>query len=98
MRSATKKKIGKDAKYLAWLHELPCSLAPCYVPQRPVEAAHIGPRGLSQKVPDKCAIPLCGYHHESLHKRGPKDFWAICEVDPQQIIARLNAEYERLHA
>ncbi len=98
MRSATRKKTGKDKAYLAWLHELPCSLFPCHMPSRGIiEAAHIGPRGLSQKVPDRQAIPLCRGHHEALHKLGPKDFWIIANLDPRAIIARLNAEYERLN-
>ncbi len=109
MRSATRKKTGKDKDYLAWLHELPCCVPTCTSknlhkwPQAEAqtEAAHVGERGLSQKCPDREAIPLCGFHHRtgshSCHVLGKK-FWTLHAMDKQEIIARLNAEYERLHA
>ena len=75
MRSATKKKLGKDQAYLAWLHTLPCvccellrmrlmeaglAEADSKVQTAPTEAAHVGERGMSQMCPDREAIPLCG--------------------------------------
>src|SRR5580693_2695159 len=63
MRSATRKKLGKNPAYLEWLHTLPCwicrvvydmlpgtgfALGPRKGQNESVEAAHVGERGLSQ--------------------------------------------------
>lgn len=61
------------------------------------EAAHVGNRGLSQKCPDREAIPLCKQHHtegpEAQHKLG-KEFWKHHGLDRDEIIAKLNAQYD----
>ncbi len=111
MRSATKNRTGKDALYLAWLHTLPCviceSLRLAMVeagfhdavsPQfGRTEAAHVGARGLSQKCPDREAIPLCRNHHRegavSIHKL-QRLFWGYWELDRDVLIETLNAKYE----
>ena len=103
MRSATRKKTGKDPEYLVWLHDLPCLVC------RPdgvgmqlsrTEAAHVGDRGLSQKCPDREAIPLCRIHHrispDSVHAL-QKKFWAKWSIDRDEIIRKLNARYEEEH-
>jgi hypothetical protein len=79
VRSATKKKTGKDKAYLDWIRSLPCVL--CFrhsyssgdvwqypgdfARYRRAEAAHVGTRGLSQKSLDRQAIPLCIEHHRT---------------------------------
>ena len=110
MRSATRLKIGKDPVYLKWLHTLPCVVCVALSGQdcehrtthiwqnTPTEAAHIGIRGLSQKCPDREAIPLCStVHHregpESAHKLG-KAFWSHHGLDPKKLIADLNERFE----
>ena len=107
MRSATKKRTGKDPAYLAWLHEQPCVLCAYRYPGpgptlsvqlSRTEAAHVGVRGLSQKSSDRDAIPLCGIEHHregkySIHKLG-KDFWKFHGIDRDALIAELNAEYQ----
>jgi hypothetical protein len=96
MRSATKKKIGKSPLYLAFIRAQPCCVCASLLLSRqwlPTEAAHIGPRGLSTKVPDRQAIPLCKRHHEESHK-GPKKFWMSYMLDPEQLIAEFNARFE----
>lgn len=75
MRSATKKRTGKDDAYIAWLHTLPCICCELLrlrlieagqadedskVQTAKTEAAHVGIHGLSVKSPDREAIPLCG--------------------------------------
>ena len=98
MRSATKKRTGKDKAYLAWLHGTACSIPSRMYPGSccgtPIEAAHFGPRGLSQKVPDRQAVPLCKAHHEQLHRLGPKKFWLLHGLDPEAIIKELNDRYD----
>lgn len=78
MRSATRKGLGKDKAYLAWLHTLPCVICEGLrlllldagfsseselLQSSKTEAAHVGVRGFSQKCPDREAIPLCANHH-----------------------------------
>lgn len=47
----------------------------------PVVAHHFtflkGKRGISQKVGDDKTIPLCHFHHQSLHTIGEKSFWNV---------------------
>ncbi len=110
MRSATKRGIGKDPAYLKWLHTLACiccSLGELR-PRDPIgfwkwtgwdriEAAHVGVRGMSQKCPDREAIPLCSTHHrlgrDAAHRLGKK-FWEHHGIDPKRLIADLNQRYE----
>jgi len=97
MRSATKKKLGRNPKYLDWIREKPCLICERQDTPSTAEAAHVGERGLSQKCPDSEAIPLCVFHHRegphAHHKLG-KRFWVLYGIDKDAIIARLNAEYE----
>lgn len=107
MRSATRLKIGKDPAYLRWLHTLPCVCCEawkgrepfrCHALQlSPTEAAHVGTRGLSQKCPDREAIPLCADCHRlgkySLHSMGVK-FWFHHDLFKDQIVKELNELYD----
>jgi hypothetical protein len=67
-------KPGRDPKYLEWIRQQPCMICKT----RPVEAAHVGQRGLGQKCADVEAVPLCAEHHrtgdESHHVLG-RNFW-----------------------
>ena len=78
-RSATRRRIGKDPAYLEWIRTRLCLV--CMLEthqlnrfQMGTEAAHVGERGLSQKCPDREAIPLCAVHHRldrfSAHRMG----------------------------
>ena len=95
MRSATRKRVGKDQDYLAWIHTLACV---CCGSKR-VEAAHVGDRGLSQKCPDRQTIPLCVAHHRigptASHVLGKK-FFGYWKIDRDALIDRLNQQYEAL--
>lgn len=93
MRSATKAKVGKDKAYLAFIHAQPCCVGGKVHSGR-IEAAHIGPRGLSQKVPDRQALPMCNGHHNALHKLGPNAFWALYLLDAKALIALLNKRFD----
>jgi hypothetical protein len=110
MRSATRKKTGKDPQFLEWLRTQPCACcrllgvaameghrATEHRQLSATEAAHVADRGLSQKCPDREAIPLCAEHHRldtfSAHRMGKK-FWAHYGVDKKQLIERLNRGYE----
>lgn len=54
-------KPSRNPPYLKFVRSLPCSVCPKLYG---IEAAHTGPRGLSQKSPDISAIPLCRAHHQ----------------------------------
>jgi hypothetical protein len=97
MRSATRSGEGKSPEYLAWLHSLACIICAALRTDQATktEAAHLGPRGLSTKVEDRKAVPLCRRHHEALHKLGPKMFWTLFALDSEVLIETLNARYDR---
>ncbi len=109
MRSATRKKTGRDPLYLKWLHTLPCLICfnLAFAASLPLaqlsqtEAAHVGDRGLSQKAPDRTAIPLCAEHHRldrfSAHRMGKK-FWQHYGLDRDAVVAGLNTQYQQLRA
>jgi hypothetical protein len=86
-------KPARNPQYLRWIRTLPC--AACGT-TRHVEAAHTGPRGLSQKSPDTSAIPLCPRHHrtgdDSYHKLGPRKFSEVHQLDIPALVARLSAK------
>lgn len=63
------------------------------------ECAHSGPHGISQKAPDKDALPLCVTCHRegkyALDRIGPKAFEHLHQINIAEIRAALRAEYER---
>jgi hypothetical protein len=84
-----------DRKYLAWLHELPCSVCEA----RPVEAHHDRKgMGMAQRAPDRRAIPLCPAHHnsgpEAIHQLGRDGFQRRFQLDVDTLIVMLNQEYD----
>jgi hypothetical protein len=112
VRSATRKRTGRDREYLAWIRSLPCvccwqhvfweivrdGFAPGLYQNPPTEAAHVGERGLSQKCPDREAIPLCKWHHTEgpeSHHRLQRRFWEKWGLDRDTLVKELNARYEK---
>lgn len=113
MRSATRKKTGRDPAYLRWIRTLPCvcceqlniirlmKLAQAHGRSMDTEAAHVGERGLSQKCNDRETIPLCRWHHRTgpeSHHRAAKRFWEIWAIDKTELIRKLNEKFEEEHA
>ena len=67
--------------HLAWLRKRSCLIAGCESSR--IEAAHVdhaGGKGMSIKVADWKAVPLCGEHHAELH-RGARSFEARYAID-----------------
>lgn len=100
MRSATRKREGKDRGYLAWIHTIPCVAVSDYSPcGGRVHAHHAGEHGMSQKAPDRTAIPLCASHHQTgphaVHRLG-REFWSFHRLDMAGVVEALNSLYERL--
>ena len=84
-----------DSDFRKWLRKQPCIVCGR---TRYVEAAHVGPRGLSQKCSDREELPLCDLHHW----RGPlchhvlqRKFWIYWKLDRWALIAWFNERYDR---
>ena len=101
-RSKPRRGRVRDPKYLAWIRTLPCILSACEHCRcficAPIEAAHVGERGLGQKCSDRETVPLCAAHHRldrHSHHRLGHIFWTFHGLTRDAIIADLNARYER---
>lgn len=85
----------RDAAYLRYIRSQPCVVCGS---QRGVEAAHTGPRGLSQKACDRGTIPLCRAHHQvgkySYHGLGPRAFAELYGLAITALVSELNAGYD----
>lgn len=55
----------RSTSFLKFVRGLPCCVEGCNM--RNIEAAHFGARGVSRKVHDCLAIPLCKQHHDEAH-------------------------------
>jgi len=86
----------KDKKHLARVAEMPC----CCCGRQPVQVHHLlrgGNRGMGIKNGDDMTIPLCPFHHATLHNDGNKsldetEFLAIHGVNGPRLAARLWSE------
>lgn len=79
--------ISKD--YLRWVRQLGCSVDSCVMGDRSVDAAHTGPRGLSQKSSDFSCIPLCRRHHQEFDAN-PRVFALKTGIDIPALVEALN--------
>jgi hypothetical protein len=86
-----KRKPIKSTAYLKFIRQLPCCACGG---TRNVEAMHVGPRGLGQKVDDKNALPGCRPCHRELHEIGPLEFAQKYVVDFEALILKLNTFFE----
>ncbi len=97
-RKPARKRAGADPGYLQWLRTRPCLLCPRGMQGGPIEAAHVGVRGLGQKCPDSQAVPLCAAHHrtgkQAQHLLGRK-FWEFHNLDRDAEIGKLRELYGR---
>ena len=98
----------RDAKFLAWLHDLPCVACACALaggralPSRPgpIQAAHLrysiptrpNP-GMQRRPSDRYATPLCMTHHAEQHAGSERDFWRNLGVDPFALCDSLHAAF-----
>jgi len=84
----------EDSAYLRFIRLFPCV---CCGTARRVEAAHIGPRGLSQRTSDFTALPICGKCHRegptALHRVGPEAFQSIHGLDFAALQVMFNRFY-----
>jgi hypothetical protein len=89
--SYRRRKPIKSSAYLRFVRSLPCCACGS---TRYVEAMHVGPRGMSQKVDDKDALPGCRFCHKELHQIGPVEFQQKYSLDFETEIEKLNTFYE----
>ncbi len=110
MARSLRSKGLKDKPYLAFIHLRACLICDDMIERRVfvdgipyrqtsrTEAAHVGNRGLSQKCPDREAIPLCAHHHrtgkDSQHVLGKK-FWEFHGFERDAVIRAYNWWFER---
>lgn len=87
----------QNPEYLDCIRRWGCVLAATYDCVGPVEAAHVGDRGLGQKCRDQETIPLCGYHHrtgpDSQHVMG-KRFWDYHGINKADLVTMYQGIFE----
>lgn len=85
-----------DPGYLAFVRAKPCTTCRAAPPS---QAAHIriGFFGKGMKPHDKDAVPLCQWCHidgpKAQHKMNETEFWAMWNLNPFEIAAKLYFEY-----
>ncbi len=79
----------RDKEHLKAIAQLPCLVCN----RQPSHAHHLKfaqRRGLSQKVSDEYAVPVCALHHGDLHRASNEEnWWQSHGVDPLPIAAEL---------
>lgn len=90
----------RDFAYLSWIATQTCCV--CDSQHSPqfgrTYAHHAGSRGISQRAPDRTAIPLCWRHHDrgssiSIHSLG-KRFWVVYKLERGAVISEYNQRFE----
>lgn len=88
---------AQNPAYLDFIRQWPCVLKATEDCAGPVEAAHVGDRGLGQKCRDEEAIPLCGHHHrtgpDSHHVLG-KRFWENHGINRDELLQMFQGIFE----
>lgn len=88
---ATERRL-RDKSHLKFV-----ALQPCLICGRePSQAHHLTycqKRGLSLKTSDEFVVPLCGLHHDELHRSGSeREWWESHHINPEPIAADLWAK------
>ncbi len=90
-----KQKPIRSPKHLAYIRSLPCCIMKdgLNCNGTPVCAHHLtiikGSRGISQKAGDCYCVPLCHFHHTTLHNVGEKSFWSAWKIDAIELTNQL---------
>lgn len=83
----------KDARgFLQWLRGRPCIFEQIdpHGCEGKFEAAHLdfaGGKGVSSKVADRFAVPMCSGHHRTQHNMGWQSFMALMKVTAGDMLA-----------
>lgn len=93
-------KQPRDFLYLAWITTQQCCVCESQFKLQlgRTYAHHAGSRGISQRAPDRTAIPLCWRHHDrgssqSVHALG-KLFWVAYGLEREATIRLYNERYD----
>ena len=86
--------VGTERRLRDKSHLKFVAMQPCLVCGRePSQAHHVTfcqKRGLSLKVSDEFVVPLCGVHHDDLHRSGSeRQWWEKRNINPEPIAADL---------
>jgi hypothetical protein len=85
---ATERRL-RDKSHLKFVAMQPCLICG----REPSQAHHLTfcqKRGLSLKVSDEFTVPLCGLHHDELHRSGAeREWWEKHHINPEPIAAEL---------
>ena len=85
----------RDKTHLRFVAKQPCLVCG----RQPCDAHHLRfaqSRGLSLKVSDEFAVPLCRAHHRELHRSGKEtDWWAKADLEPISLARKLWLETHR---
>src|SRR4029078_3879662 len=88
----------RDKSHLRFVAKQPCLVCG----RQPCDPHHLRfaqSRGLSLKVSDEFAVPLCRAHHRELHRTGKEsDWWAKAGLEPISQARTLWLETHPLHA
>ncbi len=90
------------AAHLQWVRSRPCALARAGDCEGGIEAAHAdgaGGKGVSIKVADAHAVPLCRHHHRLSHSLGIKTFesrYGFNMVEAAKVYAKASPHWLRL--
>jgi DNA recombination protein Rad52 len=88
LKLATERRL-RDKSHLKYV-----ALQPCLICGRePSQSHHLTfcqRRGVSLKVSDEFTVPLCGLHHDELHRSGSeRDWWEKHHINPEPIASEL---------
>ncbi len=80
----------RSPKHLAFVRSDPCCIKKDgeHCSGEPVVAHHLtflGGQGMGTKECDSRTVPLCATHHLALHSIGEKRFWALWEIDAEEV-------------
>jgi hypothetical protein len=79
----------RDKSHLKFVAMQPCLICG----REPSQAHHLTfcqRRGLSLKVSDEFTVPLCGLHHDELHRSASeREWWERHHINPEPVAADL---------
>lgn len=91
--SFQKKKTYRSKKYMDFVKILECCVSsPCFeVIERHPHHTETG--GIGMKGSDLSCIPLCGFHHDEIHRGGKETFQYKYAIDIKDKVVEANHAY-----
>ena len=85
----------RSPKHIKFIRGLPCTITNGYdnCNQTPVDTHHLtiikGEGGMRLKAGDDKTVPLCRFHHTTLHSMGEKAFWKEYKINAVELAKEL---------